>query len=150
MKFILITILAGLVGTAGMTWVLQFITKAGWTNADMVRALGSAVTGSYEKSKTQGIILHFLAGIPIAILYTVFLYLLPISGIVGIILAGGIIGFVHGFAFSFILLALAEYHPVEQFREADFQVAIAHSVGHVIYGLLVGAVIAISGYRIQF
>jgi len=150
MKFILITVLAGLVGTAGMTLVLQFITKAGWTNADMVRALGSAFTGTYEKSKTKGLILHFLVGIPIAILYAVFLYLMPISGIVAIIIAGGVIGFVHGFVFSFILLAMAEYHPIEQFREADFQVAIAHVVGHVVYGLLVGTVIGISGYRLVF
>ena len=150
MKFILITVLAGLVGTAGMTWVLQFITKAGCANADMVRALGSAITGSYEKSKTQGYIIHFLVGIPIAILYTVFLSLGPITGWLGTILIGGVIGFAHGFAFSFILLALAEYHPVEQFRETDFQVAIAHIAGHFFYGLLVGAVISISGYRIEF
>ena len=150
MKFIFIAVLAVLVGTAGMTWVLHFITKAGWTNADMVRALGSAVTGSYEKSKTKGYIVHFLIGIPIALIYTVLLSLAPITGIIGTILIGGLIGFVHGFTFSFILLALAEYHPVEQFREADFQVGIAHIAGHFFYGLLVGAVIGISGYRIVF
>lgn len=150
MEFILITVLAGLVGTAGMTSVLQLITRSGWTNADMVRALGSALTGSYEKSKTLGLVVHFLGGIPIAILYSVFLNLLPLTGIVSLILIGGVIGFVHGFVFSFVLMAMSEYHPVEQFKEADFQVAIAHIAGHVAYGLLVGAVIGISGYRIIF
>lgn len=148
MGFILITLLAGIVGTAGMTLVLRFITKSGWTNADMVRALGSAITGSYERSKTLGLVLHFLGGVPIAILYTIFLNVIPLNSILALILAGGVIGFVHGFAFSFILLALAEHHPVKQFQEADFQVAVAHVIGHVIYGLLVGAVIAVSGYRL--
>jgi hypothetical protein len=37
---------------------------------------------------------------------------------------------------------------LEQFKEADFQVAIAHIAGHVAYGFLVGAVIGISGYRV--
>jgi hypothetical protein len=47
---------------------------------------------------------------------------------------------------SFILvIAVAEHHPLPEFREAGFTVAVAHVVGHVVYGALVGLVLGMSG-----
>ena len=62
-------------------------------------------------------------------------------------------GFVHGFVISFVLIAVvAGRHPVEQFRSAGFEVAAAHIVGHVAYGLGVGLVAGLAsldwGFRL--
>ena len=48
---------------------------------------------------------------------------------------------------GFVLVAaVAESHPLPEFREAGFSVAVAHWFGHIIYGLMVGAVIGLIGY----
>ena len=59
------------------------------------------------------------------------------------------IGVFHGVAFGFLLVVtVAEHHPLEQYRNAGFEVAIAHFAGHVIYGILVGLVVGLTGARI--
>jgi hypothetical protein len=58
------------------------------------------------------------------------------------------IGIFHGVVFSFLLVILvAEHHPLEQFREAGSEVAIAHLAGHIIYGLILGTLVGILGIR---
>jgi len=47
-----------------------------------------------------------------------------------------------------LVVIVAEHHPIEQFHGAGFEVAIAHFVGHVIYGILVGLVVGLTGARI--
>jgi hypothetical protein len=133
-----IQIIAGIVATAGMTGFLWIIDKTGKVNANMIKALGSAITRSVETSLIPGLLIQFFSGIFFAYIYIYFLHLLQLSTIYSFILAGGIIGFGHGFAFSFIMVILAEHHPVERFQNAGFQVAIVHFIAHIIYGFLVG------------
>jgi hypothetical protein len=60
--------------------------------------------------------------------------------------AGTLIGFIHSAVVSFIPVAVvAENHPLPEFREAGFNVAIAHWAGHIVCGLLVGSVIGLIG-----
>lgn len=146
MEFLLVSIVAGLIGTWGMTMVLYIITRSGLANADMVRALGSSLTRSLETSLFPGLIIHFAAGIPFAMLYVGAFGILGLSNLSQLVLAGGIIGLAHGFAFSFILVILAEYHPVELFQQAGFSVAVSHFIAHIIYGLLIGLVTGLIGY----
>ncbi len=40
---------------------------------------------------------------------------------------------------------VSDKHPLEEFRGADFEVAVAHIVGHVAYGVGVGLVVAVLG-----
>jgi hypothetical protein len=40
------------------------------------------------------------------------------------------------------MVIMSEHHPVEKFRQTDFQVALAHILGHVIYGGLIGVTFA--------
>lgn len=140
MRLILIPIFAGFIATGGITLVLWLIDKSGWTNADMVRAIGSLFTKSYENALRVGLIIHFTMGIIISAVYLHFLALLNLPSLTSVVFVGGIIGFVHGFVFSFGLVIMAENHPVEKFKEADFEVAVAHILGHIVYGLLIGAI----------
>jgi hypothetical protein len=44
---------------------------------------------------------------------------------------------------SFVLLSVAERHPVERFRKASIEIGAAHVVGHIGYGAGVGAVLGL-------
>lgn len=148
MNHVIATIIAGIVGTAGMSIALWAVTRTGIAPAPMIRAIGSMFTGSYDNSFTPGLIIHFIVGILIAFVYALLISLFSPGSIAGYIGAGAMIGVFHGVAFGFILvIAVAEHHPLEQFREAGSQVAIGHFVGHVIYGILVGAVLGMTGAR---
>jgi hypothetical protein len=139
--FPLIVIAAGFVGTAMMTGVMWFIHRSGWANADMTRALGSLVTRRYENSLLPGIAIHFTVGCLWAIGYLLIFRSLDLNSIRASIAVGTALGTFHGAAMSFILMALvAETHPVERFRQAGIEVAAAHVVGHLAYGMGVGLV----------
>jgi hypothetical protein len=140
MSTLLAGFISGIVATALMTTSLWLMDKSGRVNTNMVRALGSALTRSIETSLFPGVFVLYLSGIIFAIIYLYALNLLQLSSLFSFIVGGGIIGFAHGFAFSFIMVILAEHHPVEKFQNASFQVAIAHFLAHLIYGLCVGLV----------
>ena len=148
MNTIILTALAGVIGTAGMSLALWGISRTGMANAAMIRAIGSMFTGSYEDSFGPGLVVHFIAGIIIAFIYVALISLLAPGSLAGTIAYGGMIGLAHGVAFGFLLVvSVAEHHPLEQFRRAGLEVAIAHLIGHVIYGVLVGTVVGLTGIR---
>ncbi len=149
MNAFILTVLAGIVGTAGMSLAMWIITKSGIANASMIRAIGSMFTKSYDNSFRPGLIVHFISGILFAFLYVILISLFAPTSLAASIGAGAMIGVFHGVAFGFLLVVtVAEHHPLEQYRNAGFEVAIAHFAGHVIYGILVGLVVGLTGARI--
>ena len=50
MANVILTIIAGLIGTGGMTLVMWLIQKSGMANADMVRAIGSIFSRNLDES----------------------------------------------------------------------------------------------------
>jgi len=125
---------------------MWLITQSRLANADMIRAVGSILTRSYENSFVPGLMAHFTVGILIAFVYAAFFELFPVDSIVAYSGLGAMMGTMHGLAVTFTLVIMvAEHHPLEQFRQAGAEVAIAHMVGHIVYGLIVGAVIGIAG-----
>jgi hypothetical protein len=139
-------VVAGLIGTAGMELVLRTITKSGWANADMVRALGSLFTRSIDNAYGVGIIIHFASGIFFAFLYSLAINAFNVHNVLLTTASGILIGFIHGGAVGFVLVtAVAEHHPLPQFKKAEFSVGVAHWIGHVVYGFLVGLVYGLMG-----
>lgn len=148
---ILLTILAGILGTAGMTFAMWLINRTRLANADMMRAIGSLYTRSYENSFMPGVIIHFGVGSILAFLYAAFLSIFYLRSVIALSGLGGMLGLLHGLVVSFSLVALvAENHPLEQFQKAGSEVVVAHMLGHIIYGLIVGAVIGITGINFDF
>lgn len=148
---VLQTILAGILGTVGMTFVMWLINRSRLANADMMRAIGSLYTRSYENSLLPGFIIHFGVGSIIAFLYTAFLSIFYLRSVIALSALGGMLGLLHGLVVSFVLVVLvAENHPLEQFQKAGSEVVVAHMVGHIIYGLIVGAMIGITGINFEF
>ncbi len=75
MEQIVETILAGVLGTGMMSLVMWLITRSGIANADMIGAIGSIFTRSYENAFTPGLIIHLAAGVVIAFFYVVLISL---------------------------------------------------------------------------
>ena len=56
-------------------------------------------------------------------------------------------GFIQGAVVGFVLVAaVAENHPLPEFRQAGFSVALAYWAGHLVYGFLVSAVFYLIGF----
>jgi uncharacterized membrane protein YagU involved in acid resistance len=135
------TILAGLIGTAAMSSALYLLHWRGLAEADMIRAIGSIVTRNEANALPLGVAIHFVSGVVFAFLYILVWSTLPIDQFGQYVLLGLVTGFAHGLVVSFSLVILvAEHHPLERFQQAGMGVAVAHLVGHVVYGLLVGIV----------
>jgi hypothetical protein len=139
LRLILMPVVSGLIATGGMTAFLYAVNRTGWTNSDMVRAVGSLFTKSYHNALGVGLVVHFLNGVIFAAVYLHILSLLALSNFAFEIFVGGCLGFAQGFVVSWAIVRFAYRHPVETFQKADFKVALAHHAGHVIYGLLLGA-----------
>ncbi|MGE0172868.1 MAG: hypothetical protein AB7T49_08790 [Oligoflexales bacterium] len=149
MNTFLIVLLAGVAGTLAMTIFMYVCHWSKFANGDMVRAIGSIFTKKYENSFVPGLAVHFTNGILFAFIYY---YAWQRLGILGAAettdmnvmpLIGLMTGFVHGFVVSFsLVVAVAEHHPLEQFRRVGFAVALVHVLGHVVYGLVVALVLS--------
>jgi hypothetical protein len=145
------TIFAGIVATGAMSLVMAMIHLTGWANADMIRALGSLVTRSYERSLMPGLFVHFTSGALFAFPYALILSGLGMSSTAALAGVGALMGFVHGFVMTFVLIAImCEKHPLERFRKAGMEVAVAHLLGHVAYGAALGVMVGVMGIRFSF
>ena len=146
MNHVIATIIAGVVGTTAMSLLLWALTGSGLARAPMITAIGSMMTGTTNNAFVPGLIIHYIVGILIAFVYALLISMFSPMTLAAYIAEGGMIGVFHGVAFGFILvISVAEHHPLEEFREAGLQVAVAHFAGHVIYGLFVGAVLGLTG-----
>ena len=146
---IITIMLSGVLATTVMCIFLEMVTRAKLANADMVRAVGSVFTGSYENSLKPGLVIQFGSGIIFSFIYFGTLsYFSTGPAAVGAVM-GAVIGLFHGMVVGLgIVVAVAEHHPVARFREAGFMVAASHVFGHMIYGLIIGTIFAATGIRI--
>lgn len=146
--FLSASITAGVLGTTVMTAFFYYISRvAKIVNAKMVTAIGSVFTKETTEAWKVGLFLHYVSGIAFAMVYTFVFSLFQLEGMLFHGLVGLGFGFGHGFVMSFILVAtVAEHHPLEEFRDAGVEVAVAHLVGHVFYGVVVGLTIGFSGF----
>ncbi len=138
LRLVLMPIVSGFIATAGITAVLWAINKTGWTNADMVRAVGGLITRSYTNALGVGLVVHFVNGMIIAALYLHIFSILQLPNLPSEAFFGGLIGFGQGLFVAWAIIRFADRHPVPQFQQADFQVAAAHVIGHIVYGVLMG------------
>lgn len=145
MNTIIDSIMSGVVATVAMTLFLWLLHYTGVVNADMPRAIGGIFTRSSENALVVGTVLHFIAGIVFGFVYiaiwSVFQLDTPL-----LLFTGAIMGTGHGLVVSFALIIfIAERHPLEQFQAAGFEVAVAHLVAHIIYGVVLAAMVASTG-----
>jgi len=148
-EFLVVTLAAGIFGTGLMTLVMTWITRSGFAHVDMIEAIGSLFTKTTENARLIGGLLHFIAGVVFAMIYTFIINLVGATGLPGSVLVGTLLGAFQGFVMSFLLVIwVAENHPVERYRNAGFRVAVSHFIGHLVFGFTVGLVVSGFGFTI--
>jgi hypothetical protein len=109
----------------------------------MVVAVGSLLTRTRENARLVGVILHAISAVAFGMLYTVLLIALQLNEWPGAFFAGVGFGTFHGIVVSLSLVwIVADQHPLEEFRGAGPAVFLQHFAGHVVYGAVVGIVVA--------
>jgi hypothetical protein len=137
---------AGSLGAAAMVLVLWGFTQSGLAKVRLLIALGSLVTRSYEKAILVGGFVHAVAGVFFGLCYTFIMVAVGHPGIGSNMLLGAVIGMLHGLVMALVLVStVAEVHPLPEFQQRGYVIALSHWVGHVVYGLTVGFVIGMSG-----
>lgn len=144
MKYILVTLLAGIAATTARVLFLELMTKLRQVHVDMIKAIGTLYHGSYYHALLRGFTAHYVFGIVSAFIYLLLLGVFQPLTIYGSALYGGLIGFFHGCVVSFTLTVIVdEDHPLPQFRKYGFEVVIYYWVAQIIYGIILGAIIGI-------
>ena len=145
--FALLAVIAGITGTVFMSLVMWFIDERnGPTRYDpRDRKHGDAALRERPPPRNYP---HVLAGGVFAVPYLLIMRAIGVTNWWVIAQIGLAIGTFHGAAMVFILMALSEKHPVEQFRTAGPAVGWAHVIGHMAYGAGVGLAVGVIGPRI--
>lgn len=146
MQFVLVSAVAGLIGAAGMAAVLFLFSRKGWTRVNLVVALGSVVTRKSRNALGVGAAIHAVAGVLFAMVYTMIFAFFGLDFPLSILFVGLFLGFLHGVVMSLIIvvtLVLSEGDG--EFKKVEFSSGPVHLLGHILYGLLVGAVVGFSG-----
>ena len=143
--FLVYAALAGLLGALAMTATMRLLAQTGWARADMIVAVGSLLTKTRENAVMVGVFVHLISAIFFGILYAILLMGLDLSHWPMGFVVGAFFGVFHGLVVSLTLCwVVADQHPVEEFRSVGVSVAVAHFVGHVVFGAVVGLVIALA------
>jgi hypothetical protein len=141
METIFSLLIGGIAGTAVMTVFLLLPRWMDWGKIDVVRAVGSLMTGRRERIFRLGLILHGAMGLLFAFLYAAFLNLsrLPFNAMTGLLL-----GSLHGVIIMLLVcVVIMEHHPIAGYHEKGLGTGLAQLVAHMLYGATVGWIVSI-------
>lgn len=143
MKTVIFLLSGGLAGTAAMTFFLLLPRWLGWAHVDVIRAGGSLVVGSSNRSAFPvGLSIHIAMGIGFAFVYSAFLSLssLPFNALTGLLL-----GSIHGVIVMLLVsILIMEHHPEARYHDRGPATGLAQLGAHMIYGTIVGLVAGLS------
>lgn len=134
-------LIAGILGVIVMTFFFRRARFFHLPETQMIRAIGSMVTKDYETALLPGTIIHTIGGIMFAYLYSFLLSTAPNTegSVMVVVVVCTMMGVVHGLVVTlFLVISVAQYHPLERFRQLDPGDMAAHVISHIAYGLTVG------------
>ena len=141
--------ICGLIGAFAMNLFMRQVSATYSKRVDMIRALGSFVTGKLDNAALVGTAIHSIAGVFFGIVY--FLIINAMNALVfpiAIFLGLGF-GFFHGLITSYGLMFVAsERHPIEEYRKATLEQGLLHLVGHIIFGGVAGLLGALLSFAL--
>ena len=142
MKYIIITLVAGIAATTVRVVFLEILGKIRQVHVDMIKAIGTLYHGSYYHALLRGFTAHYVFGIVSAFIYLLLLGVFQPLTIYTSAMYGGLIGFFHGCVVSFALTVIVdEDHPLPEFRKFGFEVVVYYWVAQILYGLVLGAIV---------
>ena len=125
-----------------MTGFLLVPRWLGWAHVDVIRAGGSLVVGSGNRSAFPvGLSIHIAMGIGFAFIYYGFLSLssLPFNALTGLLL-----GSIHGVvAMLLVSILVMEHHPEARYHDRGPSTGLAQLGAHMLYGIVVGSVVGL-------
>lgn len=137
------SVVAGAAGGGAMLGAMALIDRSGVPGRNMVAALGSLFTRSRDGAVRVGGLMHAIAAVLSGLVYTELLLAFGMTSWPGAVFAGAGLGLFHGIVVSLALVWLvADAHPLEEFRQAGPAVFLEHLIGHLVFGAVVGLVIA--------
>lgn len=145
-QFTLISIIAGLVGAVGMMLMLGTVGKAGWTRVNLITALGHLFSKHRRTAITLGTLAHLIVGVIFAILYALVIQVMGFNTPLLILAAATVMGLGHGVVASLIFVVGAEIGNADgqgEIKKAEFSGGLTYFIVHIVYGFLVGAILAI-------
>lgn len=143
-QFLIWSLVAGLLGAAAMVAVMRLIARMQPNQGSMITAVGSMLTRSANNAVLVGVFMHCISGIAFGMIYTLLLMSFDLTTWPMGFFAGAFFGVFHGIVVSLALGWVAEQHPLDQYRVVSIGVAAAHFFGHIVYGAVVGLVIALA------
>ena len=142
MKYIIITLVAGIAATTVRVVFLEILGKIRQVHVDMIKAIGTLYHGSYYHALLRGFTAHYVFGIVSAFIYLLLLGVFQPLTIYTSAMYGGLIGFFHGCVVSFALTVIVdEDHPLPEFRKFGFEVVVYYWVAQILYGVVLGAIV---------
>lgn len=132
--FITSAIIAGLIGTVGMTILMFIAPMMGLPKMDIISMLGTMFTTNKSAATIIGVVIHFMMGAVFGIIYA----LLWSFGIgTSTWLWGLIFGAVHGLMVAFMMPLVAKMHPREPEMAGGAMQVFGLVMGHMVFGLIV-------------
>lgn len=142
MKYIIITLVAGIAATTVRILFLEILGKIRQVHVDMIKAIGTLYHGSYYHALLRGFTAHYVFGIVSAFIYLLLLGVFQPLSVYTSAMYGGLIGFFHGCVVSFALTVIVdEDHPLPEFRKFGFEVVVYYWVAQILYGVVLGAIV---------
>ena len=142
MTVMLVTILAGLAASTARAALLELISKLRVTHVDMIKTIGTLYHGEYYHSLMRGYVTHYIFGLVSAFTYLFLLSVFQPATIASSAAYGALIGFFHGCVVSYTLTVIVdEDHPLKEFRNYGYEVAIYYWVAQILFGLVMGAIV---------
>lgn len=142
MNTFILLLAGGITGTLAMTVFLLIPRWLGWAHIDVIRAGGSLVVGSENRSAFPvGMAIHVGMGIVFAFVYYGFLSLssLPFNALTGLLL-----GSLHGvIAMLLVSILIMEHHPNSKYHNRGPATGLAQLGAHMVYGTIVGSIMGL-------
>ena len=137
-------IISGVFGALVMNFFLRWVSASFKEPVNMVKVLGSYVSGSNEHSVRTGTLIHISLGAAFGVAYAFALSLLHADRFPVALFTGFGFGFAHGLIVSYgLMFLMGENHPISRYRKSTFSIGVLYLIAHVIYGGSVGLLIGL-------
>jgi hypothetical protein len=143
MESFFVALLSGVVATLLMVAVMYALVWRGFHHGDMIRVLGSDLTEKPKRYFSMGMTIYFATGVLLSWVYYLVLDFFKFDSV---LVSNGFAGFM-GFSQGFILMhfyveELGARHPIKLYKKFWIPIAVAHWLGHWIYGASIGSLIS--------
>lgn len=128
---------SGLLAAAVMALFLVEVEKLGWAKSDMFWTIGSIFSKSRTTARTIGLTVHALAGVIFAVIYVMIWSVFTPLTYNDFVKIGILTGAIHGLAVAFSQIVILAG------SKKGFNVALTHVSAHVLFGLVLGAIVGL-------